>query len=245
MSEKEKDIAINGILFKIAIIAGCPLPSDERHIKALEVEIKKFMSENDVFANVTFEEILTAFRFNAAGKFEEKVTHYQNMFNLDYLGAVLINWIKYKRNIEARAKKELIRKNLFDLPDLPELTDTQILQQAKAEWDRTKDFMFVYARAYTILKDSNQILLDSVNRACINEQAHTQLRLIYRSYPEVHSYGFGFDVEENGLINILCKKISAAEYFNGSTLLNRDNTKLLMNNNNKFPVTEIKRSIYV
>ncbi len=213
--DNQKGMAINAILFKIAVSTACQLPTDERHIKALEMEMLKFMSENDAFSKITFEEILTAFRFNAAGRYDEKVTHYNNFFNLDYLGAVLTKWVIYKREIEARAKRELVRKNLFENHLGPELNDDQIIEFSKNEWGRTADFMFVMAKAYSILKDRKEINNDQVNRDRIIEMAHIKATQIYRQLPELNTYD-PYSENETAF-NIICKKIAVAEYFNGGS----------------------------
>ena len=210
MNDKQKSTAINGILFKIAIIAGCPLPTDERHIKTLEIEILKFMSENEPFANVTFEEVLTAFRFNAAGKFDEKVKHYQNMFNLDYLGEVLSKWVVLKRNIKDKAEKELLRKNLFDVTELLAVSKDQQIQNSKFEWERTKDFMFIKANVYDILKAMGKLEIDQENKKRINVMARVKMDLIYKACTELQWYNFD---QHKIFIGIISKKISVSEYF--------------------------------
>ena len=88
MSEKESSAAVTGIIFKVSVICGCQLPTHDAHINALEAEFLNFI-ENNGYGVMTVEEVLLAFRLNAAFKLKERVEIFGAVFNIDYAGKVL------------------------------------------------------------------------------------------------------------------------------------------------------------
>lgn len=215
---RQQDVALTGIVFKIGVISGCPVPIDGNHRKELAIEMKKFMLQNKSFADLTFEEVLTAFRFNAARTGDEKVKHYQNMFNLDYLGEVLSCYVKFKTEVKAKAEKELIRKNFFDIPDspeLPKLSDDQALEHSKERWTSEGDYMFIEARVYDILKKRGLINLNKEDRDRISKEASKKSDWIYKMDRDLY-----WLVSLEHVTSILSKKIAAAEYINGGYVKN-------------------------
>ena len=151
MSDKQQTIAVKGIVFNMAVITGCPVPNDVNHQKTLEMHTKKFLQEHDVFSKLTYEEICTAARFNAGGKFVEKVKHWQNMFNLDYLGEILTEWVTYKRAVEKKIEKEVMINNLFEPENAPFSSDNEGIEYGKANWQKTSDYLFIDSRIFNIL----------------------------------------------------------------------------------------------
>lgn len=212
MTENEQSIAIVSSVFNISVISGCELPTDKLHKAALNNEMKKFMKENESFYNLTHDEILAAFRFNAAGKFDEKVKHWQGLFNLEYLGNVLLKWVEYKGKVKRKAEKELLRKNVFDLSTGSNLTDDEAIQFAKDEWTRTNDYMYIEARVYDILKAMGKINTSDESRARITARAKEKAELIYRA--DFYSL---YWMAEKELCSIICKKIAVSEYFDAGS----------------------------
>lgn len=208
MNEKQLGIAITGTIFKIAVISGCPIP-DGAHRKALEVEIKKFLAENEEFSSLTFEEICTAARFNAAGKFDDKVKHWQNIFNLDYLSEILLRWIPYKKTVGVRIDSELMKKNIFEPPSTPELSDNEAIQYARDMWSKSNDFMFIDSRVYEILTSRGVLLLDIDTKKRILEQARVKVEWITTKYYDLWWH------EKYCLMvaQVISKKIAVSEYF--------------------------------
>src|SRR5258706_8598157 len=78
LNDKELSVAATGLIFKIAVISGCNLPSNENYINALESEFLLFIKSR--YADLTVEEILTAFRMNAAQELSEYVKKYGEIF---------------------------------------------------------------------------------------------------------------------------------------------------------------------
>jgi len=208
MTDKQLIIAITGIIFKIAVISGCPIP-DGAHRKTLEIEIKKFLAENEEFSSLTFEEICTAARFNAAGKFDDKVKHWQNIFNLDYLSEILLRWVPYKKIVGVKIDAELMRRNLSEPSTDPELTDNEAIQYARDMWSKSKDYMFIDSRAYEILTKREVLQLDNDAKKRILEQARAKVEWITTKYYDLYWH------EKYCLIvaQVISKKIAVAEYF--------------------------------
>lgn len=213
LNSKQKNIALIGLIAQISIITGCPIPSDDRHLKILESEVDKFLVDNKEFSDLTVESILAAFRYNSAGKFDEKINHYQSLFNLDYLGAVLQKWIPLKRKIEAKAAKELVIKNLLETECNNELADLDIVQQSQNEWNRTGDYMFIESRAYNILCDQGKIQLSKDQKNNTLSQARAKIDVICRQHSGMFQFNGIPQVE-----SIVSKKIAIAEYFNGGPI---------------------------
>jgi hypothetical protein len=88
MNESEVRAATTGIIFKISVICGCQVPTNELHIDALEQEFMVFLKEYG-YDYLTVEEIITAFRMNANFRLPEKIETYGALFNIDYASKVL------------------------------------------------------------------------------------------------------------------------------------------------------------
>lgn len=213
MTPRQQTTAFKGLLLQISIISGCPIPSDANYLQLLENETIRFLTEHNKFKNLTVEEILTAFRFNAAGKFDEKIKHWQNMFNLDYMGEVLLKWLPIKNKIESKVKKELFFKNLND-EDMQDVPENELLDYCKAEWLRTNDFMFIHRRAFTILYDGKKIVITEEGRERVSARAEHITSQIYRLY-----WAELAQVPRKDIQTVVCHKIAVAEYFNGGPLL--------------------------
>jgi len=99
LSEDQIDASLTGILFKVSVISGCTLPTHDAHIEALEKEFGKFLIDNG-YDLLTNEELLTAFRFNAAGKYQDHVESYGHLFNLDYAGKVLRQYMSKRYKLD-------------------------------------------------------------------------------------------------------------------------------------------------
>lgn len=88
MSQDEAKTATTGIIFRVSVICGCQLPTHDAHVNALEHEFLTFLNDFGYFS-LTVEEILLAFRMNAAFKLRERVEIYGAVFNIDYAAKVL------------------------------------------------------------------------------------------------------------------------------------------------------------
>jgi hypothetical protein len=214
LEKGKQQIFLIGTLLKISVISGCILPSDKDHLGLLKTEMKKFLLENNSYSLVTSEEILTAFRFNAAGIFDERIEHYQNIFNLDYLGKVLELWQRLKRRVQTKADIEQFRINLFEPMMEPKQPLRDVLEHAKDLWNQTNDFLFIPSVAFDYLaKERNHFLTES-RKSEIREIARSRLDNMARTYPYselltplVYSDQFDF------LKSRVAKKIAVSEFF--------------------------------
>ena len=118
MSDKEQNISTTGLIFKISAITGCQLPTHDAHVNALEQELLLFLKEFNGYDTYTNEEILTAFRMNAAFQLDEKVEDYGKVFNIEYIGKILHLYSKKRQKLEYKLKAELqeqeIKKTLHE-----------------------------------------------------------------------------------------------------------------------------------
>jgi len=81
MTENEVKAATTGLIFKISVICGCQLPTNDYHITVLEQEFITFLNEFG-YHELTVEEILTAFRMNSNFLLPERVETYGAIFAL-------------------------------------------------------------------------------------------------------------------------------------------------------------------
>lgn len=103
-TEKQLAASMTGIIFQVSVICGCPLPTHEAHVAALENEFKLFLTDNG-YGGLTPEEVLTAFRMNANFQLEEKVETYNRIFNIDFAAAVLCQYRRIRVEADAKAEK--------------------------------------------------------------------------------------------------------------------------------------------
>lgn len=114
MSEQQFDAALTGIIFNISVICGCQLPVNENHINALEKEFSIFLKDYG-YTNLTSEEILTAFRMNAAGQLQDKIEVYGSVFNLDYAGKVIRQYRDKRFHLDLRLGDMYVRVERDDI----------------------------------------------------------------------------------------------------------------------------------
>lgn len=103
-NEKQLAVSLTGIIFKISVISGCPLPTHDAHIAALESEFLIFLNDNG-YSGLTPEEVLTAFRMNANFKLPEKIETYNKVFNIDFAAEVLSQYRKIRSEVDVKAEK--------------------------------------------------------------------------------------------------------------------------------------------
>ncbi len=110
-SEEDVGISLTGVLLKISIICGCPLPTHPDYVDGLESEFKKLIFDSN-YEGLTVDEILTAFRMNANFKLAEKVEHYNRVFNIDYAAQVLRLYVWKRGNVDAAAEDLIFEINV-------------------------------------------------------------------------------------------------------------------------------------
>jgi len=106
MSQKESETAATGIIFKISVICGCQLPTHDAHINALEAEFLTFLHDFGYYS-LTAEEILVAFRMNAAFKLRERVEVYGAIFNIDYASKVLMLYMEDRHRLDRKLSEKM------------------------------------------------------------------------------------------------------------------------------------------
>jgi hypothetical protein len=208
MSFKQQDAAAMGIILKIGVIAGCPLPSDQKHLNALEDELKKLLIEDEGFSQLTFEEILSAFRFNASGKYDEKINHWQSILNMDFIGSVLLEWIKLRKKIEKKEQQEKLRISLIEPNSHPFYSAEEVVQSAKEIWALTNYYLFLPSKAYDKLVVSGHIKLNPDDKLRIRSSARKEMDKVH----SVDSF-FYYNSDTEVMEQRIAKKIALANYF--------------------------------
>lgn len=128
MDEKQIDVSLTGIIFNISVICGCQLPVNEHHIKALEKEFLIFLNDFG-YTQMTCEEILTAFRMNAACKLDEKIEVYGSIFNIDYAGKVIRQYKDKRFNLDFKLGRMYIKKERDELIEEEDNTRRRKVQE--------------------------------------------------------------------------------------------------------------------
>lgn len=112
MKEDELKVLGDVCIFKIAAISGFSLSTDGTFSDVLRDEFLTFLNEYG-FGDLTFDEIITAFRFNAHGNIKtywnesiEQVKPYSSFFNLNYAGEVLNIYMKLRNLLDSRLLNE-------------------------------------------------------------------------------------------------------------------------------------------
>lgn len=102
---------IDLLIFKVCAISGADLPPTDFFADILSTEISIYLKDYGFF-DLTVEEVLTAFRFNAfgvsypSGESIEKV-YFRGVLNINLLGTVLNNY-KYLRDcLDRKFKNEI------------------------------------------------------------------------------------------------------------------------------------------
>jgi len=111
LNEAEREAAITGIIFKVSVICGCELPTNEAHINALESEFLNLIK--DGYEDLTPEEILCAFRMNANFQLKEKVEIYGKIFNIDFAANVLYQYRQKRFEVDDDAGKIFLQRDIM------------------------------------------------------------------------------------------------------------------------------------
>jgi hypothetical protein len=96
-------------IFKIAAISGFSLSTDSTFADVLRDEFSIFLIEYG-YSNLTFDEIVAAFRLNARGEtryesgdYALQIKPYSSFFNLNYAGEVLKIYLKLRTSFDYKA----------------------------------------------------------------------------------------------------------------------------------------------
>ena len=129
MNEAERDAAMTGMLYRVSVISGCPMPSDETELQVLENELVSVFTENPAYSSLNSEEVALAFRMNATGESApngEKVKHWKDLFNLEYLAEVLRRYLDIRGSLERKIEAEELKQRVLPAaPRTPEQDDRE------------------------------------------------------------------------------------------------------------------------
>ena len=113
LDEDDSKLAVDQIMLRVAAICGCALPNTEFFAKFIAEEITNFILEFG-YADLTLEEILLAFRFNARaglkypnGEQIETVFFTGNCVNVDYIAKVLANYMSIRVILDRKLQNKI------------------------------------------------------------------------------------------------------------------------------------------
>ena len=138
LNKQEYEAALTGIIFNVAAMCGCQLPTHEAHVNALEKEFTIFLKDYG-YDNLTPEEILTAFRMNINFQLRDKIEIYGALFNIDFAAKVLSQY---------RNQRWTLDNNLLGMYHRKQ-NDKVFSEEAMRRRNRTKEQFELY------LKDEN------------------------------------------------------------------------------------------
>jgi hypothetical protein len=113
LDEDDGKLAVDQIMLRVAAICGCALPNTEFFAKFIAEEITKFILDFG-YSDLTLEEILLAFRFNARGglKYPNGATIDPVFFtgccvNVDYIAKVLANYMALRTQLDRKLQNKI------------------------------------------------------------------------------------------------------------------------------------------
>lgn len=106
-------VSVDQIMLRVAAISGCALPNTDFFAKFIAEEIIKFILDFG-YGDLTLEEILLAFRFNARsglrypnGELIESVNFTGVCVNVDYISKVLANYISIRNYLDRKLQNKI------------------------------------------------------------------------------------------------------------------------------------------
>lgn len=104
--KKELSLLADVAIFKISSIVGFTLSTSEKFADILNEEFLLMLNEYG-FSELTFDEVVTAFRINAQGNYKtnggdtiETVVPYSTFFSINYAAKVLNNYLRIRKCME-------------------------------------------------------------------------------------------------------------------------------------------------
>lgn len=148
------------IISEVKILTGAILYTGNELRLQVDVITRFFMS-NMAFATLTTNEILHAFYLNNAGEYDQVYRHYNRELNAEFIGDVLLAYIKYKRRLYERVDI----KALIDPPKetpvvlMPSEEEYRqfILQDLNFYKNGDTDFIFCTPAKYKLLRQLGYI----------------------------------------------------------------------------------------
>lgn len=164
------------------------------------------------YGYLTLSEIKLAFKLAAAGKLDCDITHYQNL-SAPYMAQVLN---AYKRIAgEIRQDNEKAIRIPQQIEYKPE-NEAETLEFWKNEWaaSEKKDFRLFggFVTCYKILTKNKEIDLTEEEKETIRKRAAKALLNSANGTRE--SIEVSKKIKEHGYLDIFCKKLAVADYFN-------------------------------
>lgn len=93
-------------IFKIAAIVGFSLPTSDKFADVLNEELLILLNEFG-YSQITFDELILAFRINAQGNYKTNggdiistVNPYSTFFSINYAASILNNYMRIRKSLE-------------------------------------------------------------------------------------------------------------------------------------------------
>lgn len=108
LDQKAIRVITDKIILNAAAITGCPTPETEFFAEILSEQISIYL-EQFGFGELTYEEIILAFRLNTKGGLRhpsgleiERIEFFGSCFNVDYLSRVLSNYMTLRNYLDRK-----------------------------------------------------------------------------------------------------------------------------------------------
>lgn len=113
IEEKYIQWHIDQVMIRAAAIGGCAIPNTDFFAQIIGEELLDFIV-NFGFGELTYEEIILAFKLNAtgavrfpSGDYMDRVTFSGTCFNIDYLSKILSNYMLLRNSLDRKIQNKI------------------------------------------------------------------------------------------------------------------------------------------
>lgn len=165
LSEDDRWDELVDIWAEVKLLTGALLHEG----KMLHVQLRmleRFIASDPKFYSLTTNEIRHAFYLNNQGRYAEVFKHYNRELNAEFVGSVLLAYVKYKAMLYTRAGAD-IKGLLNPAPSKPvvEITNADWMEYIQQDYDRYRtgqaNLIFNCSAKYIILRKRGLIPLSS------------------------------------------------------------------------------------
>lgn len=165
LNEDDLHDTLIDIFTELKVLTGVIL-YDGSNLKLQLAVLTRFLMASPAFSGLTVNEIRHAFLLNNAGEFDEVHKHYNKELNAEYLGNVLLAYLRFKRRLYDRSG--VFIRRMIDPPAVRprvKVTDQDYMRYIQQDYAfyraGEKDFIFGMDQKYKVLRRLGMIELYS------------------------------------------------------------------------------------
>lgn len=165
LSDTEQHDMLIDLFKEIKLLTGAVLHSGEELLYQVNV-LKMFLTSHPKFTSLTIPELRHAFYLNSQGEYGEVHKHYNKELNAEFVGAVLLSYLRYKRSIYAR-NGQVISSVLApaEVVKHSPLTEKQLQQIIQQHYDLylngDTEYIYLLDSVYYLLRKYGAICYES------------------------------------------------------------------------------------